>query len=214
MYLPEHFAETNLTRLQDSIARHPFGTLITHGPSGLEANHLPFELVRNEGGYGVLNAHIAKRSPLVREVNEGDEVLVTFVAADSYVSPNWYPSKHETHRQVPTWNYMVVHAHGRIQFVDDEKFLWGVVGRLTRTHEANQPTPWKMADAPRDYLQELLQRITGVRIVITRLVGKNKLGQDEETRDLHGAGHALASATCPAGQLIGHEMLELARQRK
>jgi len=213
MYLPEHFAETRIERLHETIANHPFGTLITYGQSGLDANHLPFELLRNTGEFGVLKAHIAKRNPLREEVRDGDEVLVTFRAADAYVSPNWYPSKQETQRQVPTWNYMVVHAHGRIRFVDDEKFLRSVVGRLTKTHEANQSTPWKMADAPSDYLGELLQRITGIQIDITRLIGKSKLGQDEEVRDLLGAGRALSNAAASDAQDVGEAMLELARKR-
>lgn len=193
MYLPAHFNETRQDILHDCIARYPFGTLITHGKSGLDANHIPFDLAAEEGEFGVLRAHIARANPLWQDVENGDQVLVTFRAADAYVSPNWYPSKHESHRQVPTWNYIVVHAYGRILFHHDEKFLRAVVGRLTRSHEASQATPWKMSDAPKDYLDALLQRIVGVQIDITRLVGKSKLGQDEEARDIRGAGAALSA---------------------
>lgn len=214
MYLPEHFAQTDIAALHDTIASHPFGSLITHGSGGLDANHLPFELLRNAGELGVLNAHIARRNPLHEQVKDGAEVLVTFRAADAYVSANDYPSKQQTQRQVPTWNYMVVHAHGRIRFIDDEKFLRAVVGRLTRTHEASQPTPWKMADAPAEYLQDLLQNIVGVQIDITRLLGKNKLGQDEQLIDMQGAGQALARGVCGASQTIGGAMLALARLRE
>ena len=108
-------------------------------------------------------------------------------------SPNWYPSKHETHRQVPTWNYEVVHAHGKITVHDDEKFLRGVVGRLTKTHEAMEPKPWKMSDAPQDYMDAMLNAIVGIQITITRLEGKAKLSQNREPRDLHGAAEALTS---------------------
>jgi transcriptional regulator len=214
MYLPEHFAQTDISRLHDTIASHPFGCLITHGVDGLDANHLPFELLRGEGALGLLNAHIARRNPLPEQVKDGDEVLVTFRAADAYVSPSYYPSKQLTQRQVPTWNYMVVHAHGRIRFVDDEKFLRAVVGQLTRTHEANQPAPWKMADAPAEYLQDLLQNIVGVQIVITRLLGKNKLGQDEDLTDMQGAGQALAAGAGGESQAVGCAMLALARLRE
>lgn len=214
MYLPDHFAQTDIAQLHDTIASHPFGCLISHGPDGLDANHLPFELLRKEGELGVLNAHIARCNPLREALHDGDEVLVTFHAADAYVSPNYYPSKQETQRQVPTWNYIVVHAHGRIRFIEDEKFLRAVVGRLTRIHEAGQTTPWKMADAPPEYLQDLLRKITGVQIIITRLQGKSKLGQDEELRDMQGAGQALAQGTCPARSTIGRAMLELVRLRQ
>jgi transcriptional regulator len=191
MYLPAHFNESRTHILHECIAQHPFGTLITHGKNGLDANHFPFDLAASEGELGVLRAHVARANPVWQDVENGDEVLVVFRAGDAYISPNWYPTKHESHRQVPTWNYIVVHAYGRVHFHDDEKYVRGVVARLTRTHEASQSTPWKMTDAPRDYIDSLLQRIIGLRIDITRLVGKSKLGQDEEARDILGAGYAL-----------------------
>lgn len=189
MYLPAHFNESRTDILQQCIARHPFGTLITHGKGGLDANHLPFELAAHEGTLGVLRAHVARANPLWQQVTNGDEVLVVFRAGDGYVSPNWYPSKHESHRQVPTWNYIVVHAYGRIHVHDDERFVRGVVARLTRTHEAAQAKPWQMSDAPSDYLDAALKTIVGLQIEITRLLGKSKLGQDEITGDILGAGH-------------------------
>jgi len=191
MYLPAHFDESRTEVLHQLIARHPFGMLVTHGINGLDANHIPFELDAGRGAHGVLSAHVARANPLWREVADGDEVLVVFRAADAYISPNWYPSKHEFHRQVPTWNYMVVHAHGRIAIRDDERFVRGVVARLTRTHEASQPVPWKMGDSPADYIDEQLKHIVGLEIDITRLVGKAKLGQNKEARDIRGAAEAL-----------------------
>lgn len=193
MYLPAHFNESRTDILHECIAQHAFGTLITHGKKGLDANHLPFDLAASEGELGVLRAHIARANLLWQDVENGDEVLVVFRAGDAYISPNWYPTKHESHRQVPTWNYIVVHAYGRIHFHDDEKYVRGVVARLTRTHEASQPTPWKMSDAPSDYIDALLQQIIGVQIDITHLAGKSKLGQDEEARDIRGAGEALST---------------------
>ncbi|MBL1376367.1 FMN-binding negative transcriptional regulator [Zobellella iuensis] len=204
MYLPVHFNESRTQILHECIEKHPFGTLITHGKHGLDANHLPFELVASEGEQGVLKAHIARANPIWQDVENGDQVLVAFRAGDAYISPNWYPTKHESHRQVPTWNYRVVHAHGRIHFLDDEKYVRGVVARLTRTHEASQPSPWKMADAPRDYIDALLEQIIGLRIDIIRLVGKHKLGQDEVEQDRLGAGQALSAC---GNHVIGEAML-------
>jgi transcriptional regulator len=191
MYVPDHFNESDINVLHANIARHPFGMLITHGRSGLDANHLPFELSAGEGELGVLHAHVARANPVWQDVANGDEVLAVFRAADAYVSPTWYPSKHESHKQVPTWNYIVVHAYGRVTVRDDERFVRGVVGRLTRTHEASQPQPWKMSDAPKDYVDALLKSIVGLEIEITRLVGKSKLSQNKEARDIRGAGEAL-----------------------
>ncbi|WP_395064873.1 FMN-binding negative transcriptional regulator [Paraburkholderia silvatlantica] len=194
MYVPAHFAEDRKDVLHDCIARHPFGTLVTQGRSGLDANHIPFELAAGEGELGVLRAHVARANPVWQDVASGDDVLVIFRAGDAYISPNWYPSKHEAHKQVPTWNYVVVHAHGRIRILDDERYVRGVIGRLTRTHEATQPKPWKMADAPKDYTDTLVKAIVGVEIEITRLVGKSKLSQNKEARDIRGAGEALKSS--------------------
>ncbi|AIO43758.1 FMN-binding negative transcriptional regulator [Burkholderia cenocepacia] len=207
MYLPDHFAESKTGVLHEYIAKRSFGTLFTHGSNGLDANYLPFDLAATEGEFGTLGAHISRANPLWRDVANGDEVLVSFQAGDAYISPNWYPTKQETHRQVPTWNYIVVHAHGRIRFHDDEKFVRGIVARLTRTHEASQPTPWKMGDAPADYIHELIQRLVGLEIEITRLVGKCKLGQDEVGRDARGAGNELMRS---GNHEIGAAMLDRA----
>ncbi|HDR9134915.1 FMN-binding negative transcriptional regulator [Burkholderia vietnamiensis] len=211
MYVPADFAESNPDALRELIVRHPFGSLVTHGASGLDANHLPFELLPRDGGLGELHAHVARANPLWQEVANGDDVLVIFRAGDAYISPNWYPSKHVAHRQVPTWNYVVVHAYGRITVRDDEKFVRGVVARLTRTHEASQPVPWKMADAPKDYLDALLQSIVGLQIEITRLVGKRKLSQTKAADDIRGAADALIAN----GQVaIGDAMLEQADAKR
>jgi transcriptional regulator len=211
MYLPADFNEPRPEVLHARIAEHPFGTLITHGKSGLDANHLPFELAASEGEHGVLHAHVARANPVWQDVADGDEVLVVFNAGNAYISPNWYPSKHEAHRQVPTWNYIVVHAHGRITIRDDEKYVRGVVARLTRTHEASQPEPWKMGDAPSDYIDTLLKSIVGVQIEITRLVGKSKLGQNKAVPDIRGAGEALMAL----GQTeIGAAMLAEAARKE
>ena len=191
MYVPTHFDESRPDVLHALIAQQAFGSLITLGGSGLDANHIPFELFAGDGGLGVLHAHVARANPVWQEVANGDDVLVIFHAGDAYISPNWYPSKHVAHRQVPTWNYVVVHAHGRITVRDDERFVRGVVARLTRTHEASQPAPWKMTDAPADYIDTMLKSIVGLQIDITRLIGKRKLSQNKDTRDIAGAGKAL-----------------------
>src|SRR5690606_17989427 len=151
---------------------------------------------------GVLLAHVARANSLWREVADGDPVLVVFRGAEGYVSPNWYPGKHDTPKRVPTWNYEAVHAHGTIHVHEDEKFLRGVGGRLTRTAEAAQSKPWKMTVAPADYLGDQLGKIVGIEIRISRLEGKRKLNQHHGARDREGAmegldavgNHALAQA--------------------
>lgn len=191
MYLPPHFAATDPEALHQLMQTHPLGALITHGERGLDADHLPFEFDAGEGEHGVLRAHVARNNPLWQAVTDGQEVLVIFRAADGYVSPNWYPSKQEHHKQVPTWNYAVVHAHGRIRVRDDARFVRRLLASLTRVHEAAEPAPWKMADAPRDYLEAMVAAVVGIEVEISELVGKFKLSQNKEGADRQGAIDAL-----------------------
>lgn len=185
MYTPAHFEETRTEEVRRIIEQHPLGALVVNGPDGLDANHLPFEFDTGAGAHGKLLAHVARANPVWKEVKDGDDVLVIFRASDAYISPNWYPSKHEAHRQVPTWNYQVVHVHGKIAIRDDEKFVRGIVGRLTRAHEARagEARPWKMADSSKEYIDGLLAAIVGIEIDITRIAGKSKLSQNKEERD-------------------------------
>ncbi len=140
---------------------------------------------------GTLRGHIARGNTLWRQLERDAPVLVIFQGADSYISPNWYPSKHETHRQVPTWNYEVVHAHGTLTVHDDPRFVRALVGRLTRQHEAGEPRPWTMADSAPDYIDAMLRNIVGLEIAVTALVGKSKLGQNKDARDRLGAAETL-----------------------
>lgn len=193
MYVPQHFEETRIDELHRLIREYPLGVMVLHGPDGLDAHHLPFELNAADGDHGHLIAHVARANPVWRQVHDGEEVLVVFRGGDAYISPNWYPSKHETHRHVPTWNYRVVHAHGKIRVRDDERFVRGVVARLTRTHESRTgaPRPWKMTDSDKDYIDRMLTAIVGIEVALTRLIGKWKLSQNRETRDRVGAADEL-----------------------
>lgn len=205
MYLPTHFADSRPEEMHRIIREHPLGMLITSTVAGLDANHLPFLLDAGRGPYGTLVAHVARANSLWTEVPDDAAVLVIFLGAQGYISPNWYLSKQETHRHVPTWNYEVVHAHGWFRVHDDARYVGGVVARLTQQHEATQPDPWKMSDAPADYLREKIGQIVGIEIEITRLEGKRKLGQNREVRDV-------ASAVAALDQL-GHADLAAAMKR-
>ena len=191
MYIPEHFAESRQDELHRIMRAHPLAMLCTSGPQGLDANHLPFLLDADSGPHGRLIGHVARANPLWQSVAPDSEVLVVFRGAEGYVSPNWYPSKHETHRAVPTWNYEVVHAHGTLTIHDDVKHVRSVVARLTHAHEAGEPHPWKMGDAPPDYLADMLRAIVGIEVHITRLEGKRKLSQNRGTADRSGVMAAL-----------------------
>ena len=191
MYLPELFLESRSDELYRVIRDHPLGVLVSHTEAGLDANHLPFVFDETCGAQGKLIAHVARANPLWRQLKDGQEVLVVFRGAHGYISPNWYASKQETHRHVPTWNYEVVHLHGRVTIHDDEKAVRGMVARLTRQQESQLPQSWKMADAPADYIAEELGHIVGLEIEITRIEGKRKLSQNRDDRDFASTVEAL-----------------------
>jgi transcriptional regulator len=206
MYVPAHFEENRPEVLQALIADQPLGALVTVGPQGLDANHVPFEFDAARGPHGTLRAHVARANPVWQEAAAAPDALVIFQGPAAYVSPTWYPSKHATHRQVPTYNYMVVHAHGRIVVHDDESFLRGLVARLTRKMEAGEAQPWKMGDAPPDYIQQMLGAIVGIEIEVTRIVGKWKLSQNKEAADRRGASDTLIARDSDAQQAVGQAM--------
>ncbi|WP_233871069.1 FMN-binding negative transcriptional regulator [Paraburkholderia adhaesiva] len=214
MYVPAHFEENRRDVLDALIAAQPFGSLVTRGPAGLDANHIPFEFEPANGPFGTLRAHVARANPVWREVADAPEALVIFQGPAAYISPTWYPSKHETHRQVPTWNYMVVHAHGRIVVHDDVNYVRGVVARLTRKMEAGESVPWKMGDAPEDYLTQMLGAIVGIEIEVTKLVGKWKLSQNKTAADIEGAASTLLGREGDAQRAVGKAMRESAPASK
>jgi transcriptional regulator len=191
MYLPPLFAVAHAEELQRLIREHPLGMLVTATAAGLEANHVPFLFEPGAEGQGLLIAHVARANPIWRELASGQDVLVVFRGAQGYISPNWYASKQETGRHVPTWNYEVVHVHGRIRIRDEVSFVRGVVAKLTRQQEAALPQPWKMGDAPPGYIDEELAHIVGLEIEVQRIEGKRKLSQNRERRDFDSALEAL-----------------------
>jgi transcriptional regulator len=191
MYTPAHFSVTDPASLHRILREHPLGILVTPTGSGMDANHIPFEFDPTHGEFGLLTGHVARANPLWQQCLEGADVLVVFRGSEGYISPNWYPGKHEAHRLVPTWNYEVVHAHGRLTVRDDEKFVRGVVARLTRTHEAQEAKPWKMGDSAPEFIAGMIKSIVGIEISISRLEGKAKLSQNREPRDVQGAVEAL-----------------------
>jgi transcriptional regulator len=188
MYVPPHFQENRQEVIDEIIASNSLGTLAYSTPGGLDATHIPFIHRRPDGGDGVLLAHVARKNPIWNEVADGSEVLVIFHGRNAYVSPNWYPSKHETHRLVPTWNYQVVHVRGTIHFTEDVKALRSIVALLTHVQEtaAAESKPWKMGDSEKEFIDQMLAAIIGVEIRITSISAVSKLSQNREDRDKAG----------------------------
>ena len=185
MYVPPHFQEISKDEIDAVIDSAPLACVVAQTDSGLIANHIP--LLRAPDG--TLIGHVALANDMHRLVADDQEVLTIFRGDDVYVSPNFYPSKSEHHRHVPTWNYQVVHIYGRIAFQHDAQAKRAAVGLLTRHHERrlNGPRAWRMADAPADYMEQMLGNIVAFRIHVERILAKSKLSQNREARDYHGA---------------------------
>ena len=192
MLIPTQFAISTLEGLHQIVRNHPLGIWITPTEHGLDVNHIPFELDSAKGEFGTLLGHVARENSVwQRSAELAAEVTVVFRGNEGFISPGWYPTKKETHRFVPTWNYEVVHARGKLIIHNDERFIRGLLARLTRKHEANMPVLWKMGDAPHDFINGMVKAVVGIEIVITHLEGMAKLSQNREPQDLTGAIQAL-----------------------
>ena len=202
MYLPRHFAQGDPGALQALMREHPLAVLVTTGPDGLTADHLPLEY---DAQARALRGHVARANPLWQHA-AGQPVLAVFRGPQAYVSPSWYASKAEHHRVVPTWNYAVVHAHGTLRSVDEAPWLHALVSQLTARHESARPTPWAVEDAPADYVQQMLRAIVGIEIAVDRLLGKWKLGQNRSSADRQGVVDGLEAEPAPSTSTLAHWM--------
>jgi transcriptional regulator len=186
MYLPSHFEETRVEVLHQLIREYPLAVFVTLGSEGLNANHIPFEIEPAPAPFGTLRGHVARSNPVWRDFSKDIEALLVFQGPQAYISPSWYPTKKETGKVVPTYNYIVVHAYGPLRVVEDRAWLRDLVERLTIRHEATKPEPWKITDAPGDYIETMLGAIVGIEIPVTRLVGKWKASQNRPPADRKG----------------------------
>ena len=191
VYNPQHFREERIEILHGLIRAHSLATLVTVSARGLEASHVPLLLDPDPMPRGTLRGHLSRANPQWRDLPADAAALAIFSGPQHYVSPSWYPSKREHGRVVPTWNYAVVHAYGRLRLIEDEERLLGIVRELTRTHEAGQERPWKVEDAPKEFVDGQLKAIIGFEMAIERLEGKWKTSQNRPPADRAGVAAAL-----------------------
>ena len=194
MYTPRAFALDDLPEIQQLIQHTRLAQLVTVGENGLQASHLPLLLNPDEGPNGTLYGHLARANPQWRELQNGSEALVIFAGADAYISPAFYPAKAEHGKVVPTWNYIAVHAYGTPAVFSDAERLLKVVTALTDRHESGRAQPWRVSDAPADYIDGMLKAIVGFALPIERLVGKRKLSQNRSAADMAGVRDGLAAS--------------------
>lgn len=193
MYIPPYHAETELATLQGLIDAHPLGAWVTLGAGALAANHIPFILDRSRGEFGTLRGHVSRANSVWRELPGEIDSLVIFQGPQAYITPSWYPSKQLDGRVVPTWDYVVVHAHGRPRAIEDPQWIAQLLIDLTDHNEAKQALPWQVADAPADFIAKLARAVVGIEIPLSRLEGRWKLSQDEAMPDRIGSAAGLAA---------------------
>ncbi len=202
MYVPPLFKQEDPRVLHDAIRQSGLATLVTFGPDGMEASHVPILLDPEPAPYGTLHGHIARSNPQWQRAAAGVHALAIFLGPDAYISPSWYATKQETGKVVPTWNYVAIHVYGPVRFFDDADRLLALVTKLTETHETRRAAPWAVTDAPEDYIRRQLNAIIGFEIPIARLEGKWKMSQNRPAQDRVGMVEGLAREEGPAKTAI------------
>ncbi|HVJ40038.1 MAG TPA: FMN-binding negative transcriptional regulator [Dongiaceae bacterium] len=191
MYLPTHFTETRTDRLQQAIASAGLATIVTMTAEGMEASHIPLHYdpapaADGSAPHGTLYGHVAKANPQWRQFRADLDALAIFQGPDAYITPSWYETKRETGKVVPTWNYVAIHAYGRLKAFDDPARLLDLVTRLTARRENGRAKAWSVQDAPADYIDAMLKGIVGLELPIARLEGKWKMSQNRNAADQAG----------------------------
>lgn len=205
MHIPKLFKQEDKAELIKQMKETTFANLISNGTEGVEVNHLPLCVVEEEGKL-FLFGHIAKANSLWKKTLDANEVVATFNGPHCYISPNHYPTKKVTGKAVPTWNYIVVHARGKISFIEDKEWILNSIEILTNEQEEGSHSPWKIEDAPRDYTQKLLTAIVGVKIEVTSLEGQWKLSQNQPIENSQGVISALSSSEDPYQREVAQRM--------
>ncbi|MDX8481141.1 FMN-binding negative transcriptional regulator [Mesorhizobium sp. VK24D] len=201
MYIPPAFRDDDKESLRATIRDARLATLVTATAEGLLATPLPLLLDENEGEHGTLYGHVAKANPHWRAPPLGDGLAI-FMGPDAYVTPAWYQTKQETGKVVPTWNYVVIHAYGPVEFFEDADRLLEIVTRLTNLHEGGRASPWAVSDAPADFIQAQLRGIVGLRMPIARLEGKRKMSQNRNAADRAGVVSGLLASDRPSDREV------------
>lgn len=198
MHCPSMFREERLVVFHDLISAHPLATLITAGSNGLIANLIPFTL-HVGGEHRILRAHLARGNKQLDALREGAEALVVFQGPECYVTPSWYPSKAESGKVVPTWNFAMVQVRGKPVVFDDASWVRAQIDEMTNNHERQREPSWKVSDAPEDFIAAQLKAIVGIEIPISSIEGKWKMSQNRLPADRQGVIDGLrVEQLCPS----------------
>jgi len=205
MHIPSKFKQNNNSQLMAIMREYPFATLITNSEVGVEATHLPVIVKESEGKCTIL-AHIARANKLWQSVKEGSEILLIFNGPNCYISPNYYPTKKESGKAVPTWNYVVVHVKGNISFIHDAQWVYNMIDLLTGEHESKQDVPWSISDAPATYINKMLPAIVGIEISVNSIEGQWKLSQNQPEINKLGVIQKLLEKNIKVSRLVKDQM--------
>jgi transcriptional regulator len=183
LYNPRWFKEERVDILQNEVDHISFGTLITVNKSDISASHVPMLVDRSRGELGTLFGHVARGNSQWRDSPAGGLGLAIFLGPDAYISPSWYPTKKETGKVVPTWNYVAIHVRGPVTFFEEIERIREIVTKLTKHHEADSKKPWEVTDAPADYIDGELRSIVGFEMPVVKIDGKWKMSQNRPEGD-------------------------------
>ncbi|NIF72149.1 FMN-binding negative transcriptional regulator [Burkholderia sp. Ap-962] len=208
MYLPPLFEERNLDTIHATIREVGLATLVTVEADGIDANHVPLFLAPGPTGHGTLRGHVSRNNAQWRRHTGSSQALAVFLGPHSYISPSWYPSAATTGRVVPTWNYLAVHAYGRLEFYEDRERVLDVITRMTELQEAGRAQPWSVEQAPPDHVDTMLKHIVGFDLHVERIECKRKMSQYASLQDHAGAMAGLREAGSAAGRAVAGIMAE------
>ncbi len=203
MYMPAAFNENRPEVLHTLIRAYPLGCLVSHSDQGLTADHIPMLMLPADATHpqGRLIAHVARANPVWQQQGE---VMVVFQGPHAYITPAWYEEKQQSGAVVPTYNYAVVHVHGKLQTVDDKTDFLQILEQLTDHFEAQRSHPWRVSDAPADYIQTLMDMIVGIEIPVQRITGKWKTSQNKSVQNRSNIAAGLREQNDSAAQALAH----------
>ena len=209
MHIPRHFVEDDFSTLVNFMSAHPLATIVAQTEQGSEACHIPLFWYDDDTEYGCLYGHFGRQNPIYQNARPNRSWLIIFQDSGHYISPSWYPSKADTHKEVPTWNYQSVHIHSHIQLIEaHDKIVW-ILTETTANHEKPLPLPWSLTDAPKDYIDALCKGIIGFKLTIGNVEAQFKLNQNKSAENIRGVIEGLTQLHTPSARRMADKLAHL-----
>ena len=214
MHIPRHFVEDDFSTLVDFMSTHPLATLVAQTEKGSEACHIPLFWYDDDTEYGCLYGHFGRQNPIYKNALPNRSWLTIFQDSGHYISPSWYPSKADTHKEVPTWNYQSVHIHAHIQLIEaHDKIVW-ILAETTANHEKLLPLPWSLTDAPKDYIDALCKGIIGFKLTIDSVEAQFKLSHNKSAENIRGVIKGLNKLHTPSARIMADKLAHVHKDKR